>query len=345
MSDDSEEKTLAPSDHKLRKAREKGQVASSQDFVSAAVTVAAILYLLFAWPSMVSSLDAMVTLSTDAAARPNVDTLLLPFYGILVSLGMTVLPLGILVLLVAIGANIIHKRGIPFSLHPVIPDFSRINPGQIFKKIFSRRNATEFGISLFRIIFWFVLAGIIIWLAMPDLLASTTCDTGCSLNVVIRIMVIIIAAVVILLLMAGLADLPVQNAIFRHEQKMGHNEFKRELKETMGNMEFKAHRKGEYQTMLTTQSTGNATSMIIASYSCAISIFYHPKDCPVPRVVARHSGATVADVLKRAIKAGIPVADDSFLANDIFQTVAPGSGIRERHFGKVALLMVNKGVL
>ncbi|MCB1429821.1 MAG: EscU/YscU/HrcU family type III secretion system export apparatus switch protein, partial [Nitratireductor sp.] len=235
--------------------------------------------------------------------------------------------------------------GIPFSVHPIIPDFSRINPGQIFKKVFSRRNATEFGISLFRICFWFIVAGIILWFALPDLMSSTLCDGGCSLNIAIRVMIIIIAAVVILLVMAGLADLPVQSAIFQHEQKMGFNELKRELKETIGNMEFKSHRKGEYQAMLSTRSAGKDTTIIVAGHSCAVSLFYHAKDCPVPQVVARHSGASLADMLKRAIKTGTPVAEDGFLANDIFQTVAPGSGIRERHFGKVALLMVNKGVL
>ena len=194
MSDDSEEKVLPPSEHKLRKAREKGQVASSQDFVAAAVTLSALLYVVFAWPSMVRAMDEIFRLTVASAPFTARDGLGRSFHSVLYLLGGIVVPFGIVTALAAIVANMIHKRGIPFSVHPVIPDFSRINPGQMMKKVFSKRNATEFGISLFRITVWFVVAGLVLWLAATDILASATCGGPCIGNIAVRIGIVLFAA-------------------------------------------------------------------------------------------------------------------------------------------------------
>ena len=43
--------------------------------------------------------------------------------------------LGAIIIIAAICANIIHKKGIPFSLEPIKPDFAKINPGQGLKKL------------------------------------------------------------------------------------------------------------------------------------------------------------------------------------------------------------------
>jgi type III secretion protein U len=345
MSDASEEKVLPPSEHKLRKAREKGQVPSSQDFVAGAVTLSALVYILFAWPSLVRAMEEIFRLTVASAPFTARDGIARSFHSVLYLLGGIVVPFGIVTALAAIVANMIHKRGIPFSVHPVIPDFSRINPGQMMKKVFSKRNATEFGISLFRITVWFVVAGLVLWLAATDILASATCGGPCIGNIAVRIGIVLFAALFIMLVVFGLADLPLQTALFNHEQKMGHKEFKRELKDTMGNSEFKAHRRGQYGQMLETPAGGSKSTMLLAGRGIAVSLFYHPKDAPVPRVVARHASNQFRDALVQAKKNGVPVLDEADLAHDIYQAVAPGSPIRERHFGRIAMAMVRGGLL
>jgi type III secretion protein U len=349
MSDDSEEKTLDPTDHKLRKAREKGQVATSQDFVNASVTISVIIYLIFAWPSMVESLDHIFRLTVDAAPRTGRNGILPAYNMVLYLVGSMLLPFGIVAAFAAIAANIIHHKGIPFSMHPVTPDFNRINPSQIFKKVFAKRNAVEFGMSLLRITIWFVIAGVLLWFTAPQIFAATMCEGPCSIDIGLRVLIILTVALIIMLLVFGLGDLPLQTALFNHEQKMGHRELKREMKDTNGNPEFKSHRRNHHQTMVESGTGGGGgkvrETIILAGPSCAVGLVYHAKDAPVPRVVSRYSAASLRAAIAKAAKAGIPVVTDPSLASDIHQSVGKDASIRERHFARVAQHMVNKGLL
>ncbi|PHP66490.1 hypothetical protein CSC94_14525 [Zhengella mangrovi] len=347
MSGESEEKTLEPTEHKLRKAREKGQIASSQDFVTAAVTISALLYILFSWNNMAASAGRIFGMVLAAIPKVRSAGVSQPFYATVAELGNTLIPLVIIITMVGIGANIIHKRGIPFSLHPVTPDFSKINPGQLFKKLFSRRNGIEFGISLFRIVVWFIIAGVIVWLATPSIMASALCDGPCFINPAMQMVAAFAAAVIVLLLIAGLLDLPLQTALFRHEQKMGHQELKRELKDTMGNPEVKSARRNAYQDLQSPTGGGRTgrVSIVIVGNGVAVSLFYHPADAPVPIVVGKFSGESLRDVFSLARARGWAIANDARLASDLHRTVSEGTALRERHFGRVATHLINTGVL
>ncbi len=350
MSDDNEEKTLEPTDHKLRKAREKGQIATSQDFVGASVTVSVIIYILFAWPSMLQGIDQIFQITVDAAPHTGPGGIMGAFNTVTTILGVMLIPFGIIATLAAIFANIIHHKGIPFSMHPVTPDFNRINPGQIFKKVFSKRNAAEFAISLLRISIWFAITALLVGLTAPQILASTMCEGPCVLDVAMRVLAILVVAMVIMLIVFGLGDLPIQNALFRHEQKMGHREMTREMKDTLGNPEFKSHRRNHHRESVENPGGGgsrqkSSESIILSGPSCAIAIFYHAKESPVPVVIARHSGSTLRAAIASAAASGVPVAEDAALANDLFQTVAQGSAIRERHFARIAQHLVNAGLI
>jgi type III secretion protein U len=352
MSDDSEEKTLEPTDHKLRKAREKGQIPTSQDFVAASVTVSIILYLLFAWPSMLDSIGQIFRITVDAAPRTGPEGIMRAFDTVTSILGVMLLPFGVIAALAAIIANVVHHKGIPFSMHPVTPDFNRINPGQIFKKVFSKRNAAEFAISLLRIAIWFAIAVLLVWLTAPQILAATLCEGPCVLNVAMKVFVILLAALVIMLIVFGLGDLPLQNALFRHEQKMGHREMTREMKDTQGNPEVRSHRRSQHRESVESPGGGGggprrkaAETLILAGHSCAVGIYYHAKESPVPVIVSRHGGTEVRAALSRAAAAGVAVVEDAKLAADLFQSVGPNNAIRERHFARVAQHMVNEGLL
>jgi type III secretion protein U len=352
MSGESEEKTLEPTDHKLRKAREKGQIATSQDFVVASVTVSIVIYVLFAWPSMIQGIDQIFRVTVDAAPNRGKEGILDSFNAVTAILSSMLVPFGVIAALAAIVANIVHHKGIPFSMHPVTPDFNRINPSQIFQKVFSKRNATEFGVSLLRMSIWFAIIAVLVWLTAPKILASTLCEGPCVLNITSKVLVVLLAALVIMLLVFGLGDLPLQNFLFRHEQKMGHSEMTREMKDTLGNPEVRSHRRNQHRESVEQAGSGGGgahgkakQSLIISGPFNAVGIFYHAKTSPVPVLVTRVSGNELRSTLARAAAAGIPVIQDPSLAADLFQSVAPNSAIRERHFARVAQHMVNKGLI
>lgn len=357
MAGDSEEKTLDPSEHKLRKAREKGQVASSADFVSGMSVTVGICYLLFAWPSITASLTRLFDLSIFSIQRSDPERGLAVFLTLVFEIGYVISPFILAIIITGILANILEKQGIPFSTHPIKPDFSKINPGSGLKKLFSKRNATEFAVSFVKLVVWFSLSGLFVWLLLQTILASLYCSIGCVVDSATSLGLFIVVTAVTMLAFLGLMDLPLQRALFNHEQKMGHKEMKQELKDILGSPEFKGHRKREHQKLVSggESAAGSASgkiadgqagmSAIIRGFDVAIAIFFHKEHADVPVVVARYKGTQLASKMDEAEKMGIYIGYDHELASDIFKSVDNGSIVRERHFEKVARILVQSGAI
>ena len=356
MSGDSEEKTLDPTDHKLQKARKKGQVASSADFVSGLSVTVGICYLIFAWPSITAAAARMMDLSMYSIVESNPERGLAVFLTMVFEIGYLIAPLVAVIVSVGVLANILDKQGVPFSMHPVTPDFAKINPGEGLKKLFARRNATEFATSLVKIVVWFAFSGVFLWLFIQPILASSFCSIGCVLETAQGLGLLLVATAVIMLAATGLLDLPMQKFLFNHEQKMGHKEMKQEMKEILGSPEFRSHRRKEHKKLLEKSSKdGKASgeikdgkqgiSAIIRGYDAAVGIYFHPVEADVPIVIARFSGASFAKKMSEAESRGIPVEYDQSLMNDMLKTVDVGRVIRERHFEKVAKLLIRSGAL
>ena len=357
---DTEEKTLAPTEHKLRKAREKGQVANSEDFITSIVTAVTILYLILTWPSFFSVFGRTLDISVATFNSHSHNTLLLSFIALVYELMYLVGPLAIIIIIASVAANVLQKQGIPFSLHPIKPDFNKINPGEGLKKLFSRRNASEFGVSLVKITVWFALSGVFIVLSLQTILASTYCSIGCVTDSAVALGALIILAAIALLFLSGLLDLPLQTMLFNHEQKMGHKELKRELKDTLGAPEFKQHRREEHQSISNigggSEEDGNRASgrivdgqdgmtIIISGSGTAVGIYYQPDHYDVPKLVKRFNATTIVEDMTKARKQGIPIFSDNALASELAKTVEVGGFVKERHFEKVALLLVEAGAI
>jgi type III secretion protein U len=345
MSNDSEEKTLPASEHKLRKAREKGQVAASQDFVGAMVTCSVLLYLIFTWQGVTALFNRLLSFNVSSIGVDSVDVMMNALLVNVHAIGRYLSVMLIVAALAGVFANILSKRGIPFSIHPITPDFNKINPSKGLEKIFSRRNAVEFGISLLRLTVWFaVTAGLLYWM-LPPVLSSVTCTNACLLNAAYQMMAVFIVLTIVLLMFTGLIDLPLQSALFRFEQKMGHKEYRRELKDTIGSPEFRNHRKRSYQEMLDAASDKVGPGFILVDGNMIVGLYYHAEEAPVPKVVLKYAGQEAVEALREAAQNNITVIRAPDLTGDISRNVALGSTIKQRHLVKVATLMVNEGLV
>lgn len=344
MSDDSEEKSLPASDHKLRKAREKGQVSSSADFVSGVVVVATILFLMMSWTSLVQTISQLFNSSINnlAIVTPTLAfSLLIQTFE---ALSQKLSWLGFIIIVAAICANIIHKQGVPFSMHPVIPDFTRINPSQGFEKLFSVRNSSEFGISLLRLVIWFLASGLVLYLAFEGFMKSVTCGGPCVFEQSMSTGKYIILIALFMLIVAGMMDLPLQQALFQRDQKMGHKEAKRERKDTQGNAEFRNHRRGQYRELVA-GGESKGVSFYLSGPGFLVGISFNPDDSPVPRVASRIREGGYEQAVERARKSNIPILQEPDLAADIFRTIDVGNIIRERHFERIAAILVKLNLL
>lgn len=354
MSDDSEEKTLEPSQHKLKEARKKGQVSQSSDFVQSMTTVAGIFYIILNWTSFSESFSGLYQLSVLSFQEDVAKIGLSLFLTVIFDIMYAIVPFVALIIMIGVVANILDKQGIPFSLEPLKPDFKKVNPAEGFKKLFKKRNMVEFASSLTKLIFWFVITFVFIWLFLQTILASIYCSIGCVADSAISVSTLILATAVVMLLLFGLLDMPLQKMLFNDEQKMGHKEAKREQKEINGSPEFKQHQKSEHRRMISEMSGGargsgeirdgaSGLTMIVRGSEAAIGIYFHPVHSKVPAHVKTFKGARFSRDMKAADNKNIPVIFDQALMSDILSSVEIGKAIRERHFEKVARLLIDIG--
>lgn len=340
MSGDSQEKSLQPSQRKLRKAREKGQVASSADFVKAVSLAAGSLVVLVSWPGYTELFTGSFRLVLDAALRPASGGTLKSLMSILGLVGQALMPLLVIVVCVGFVAHIVHKRGLVFSIHPILPDFSRINPGEGFKTIFSIKNSAEFGIALLRCLAWFAVAGLITWYAAPQLVVASICELPCVSATAIGLIQKLVIVALLFLIVSGLLDLPFQSFMFLQQQKMSRTEMKHERKESEGSPEFSGHRRDLHRQMAAGGGAVGmkAASIVIVSSGEAVAIRYDAQAQPVPIVVAKGKGIHADALIAVAEKAGTPVETDPRLAI-VLSRIAIGANVPESEFNALALAL------
>ncbi len=154
------EKSEEPTPHRLREAREKGQVAKSRE-----ITVAFVLLLSyflfkylgeFMWMNLTGSARAILQLIPEAR---NFN-MLLAGYVLLIALrglALVVLPIfGIAFISTFIAEAL--QTGFLFSFDPLSPRIEKLNPIEGFKKMFSLQGFVELIKSLFKIIVVFYIA-------------------------------------------------------------------------------------------------------------------------------------------------------------------------------------------
>ncbi len=154
------EKSEEPTPHRLREAREKGQIAKSRE-----ITVAFVLLLSyflfrylgeFMWQNLTDSARAILQLIPEAT---NFN---LPLAGYILllalrGLALVVLPIfGIAFLSTFIAEAL--QTGFLFSFDPLTPRLERISPIEGFKKMFSLQGLVELVKSLIKIVIVFYIA-------------------------------------------------------------------------------------------------------------------------------------------------------------------------------------------
>lgn len=345
MSQDTEQKDLPASGLKLKKQREKGRIAKSPDMYSAVAGVVG--FTLFAL--LLDYQYRQITRIFDASAQavtfdwqngwPYASQVIFNEGIILLA------PIVVAILLAIIIANLIYNKGIPFSFDPIQPKFEKLNPVEGFKRIFGRRGLIDGAQKVVRLIIWLVAAFAIIWTLMSGLINAPICGYACTLAVGEALAARLIAAAILIMIILALIDMPVQQALFMVEMKMGQSEKKREDKDQYGSPEIRSERKRLHRELL--NSAGgkvgieHATFVIVGDDN-AVAVRYVADEEGVPFVVGRALGNDLEEFLEKADGLNLSKVKDKDLANKLSK-VAPGSHVPQEHFNDLAMAMVKSG--
>lgn len=340
-----EGRTEKASEHKLRKAREEGRIAKSQEIAGALVMLFPVITLVILAPWYLKKFIEILRFFFDRCTSSEVDlgSFAYMFFQSLISM---ILPLGIVAMISGIAANVVQNRGFIFSTKPIMPKFSKILPkfGEYFKKtLFSGQGAFNFAKSIVKVVFLFTMAFILVKNDLPKLLTLTNVNIwqGISHVAVMVAKLLIIAAV--FFLVVAIPDYLVQRHEFMESMKMSKEEVKEEYKNLEGDP-FVQGRIKQYVRELMSQNmrkhVAEADVIITNPTHYAIAIKFDSATMQAPMVTAKGADSLAQRIKEIAKENDVEIVENKPLARALYAEVEIGDIIPEAYLQVLAIILI-----
>jgi type III secretion protein U len=319
----SSDKTEEPTDQKLRKAREKGEVAKSQDLSQAISMLGVTLVLLLSADDILARIHRLFD---QAMNFGDGDLPLAAVYERMVAMAVEsafiVLPL-VLVAAASSVAGVMAQIGVLVSTEAVTPKLENLNPAAGFKKMVSVKSLMALGQMILKA----VVLGVVLWKVIVVLLPLVTGAVYQSVPAIGAIAWVAVSKVLciglLLFLLLGPLDLAIQRWQFMKGQRMSKDDIKREYKDAEGDPEVK-HQREQLAREIANGSdrraaVSTASAVIVNPTHYAVAIRYDPQRAGLPIIVAKGFDDEALLIRGYAEAAGVPVFGNPPLARALFK--------------------------
>lgn len=312
----------AATPYKLQQARRKGQVARSADVVSAVVFGVAVVYFYArGWPFVLSQFqfDKHVFQLAAAIHQPS------QLWGLVEQSAraglMLLIPFFATVMIAAILANVL-QTGPVLSLHPLQPDWNRLNPATGIKRVMSMRTLFDAGRAFIKL----MVLVLVVYAALKAVLPQFQQLSGRPPLSFMKLLVDDVAALCLKLALAmgviALIDLGFSRREFAKNMRMSKRELKDEVKHREGDPRIRARLRELRREMLkrsrSLTRTGTADVLITNPTHFAVALRYRHGDMVAPQLLAKGAGGMAAAMRQIAAAKRIPVVQNKTLARAIY---------------------------
>jgi type III secretion protein U len=303
----SEKKTKQATPRKLRKAREDGSVAQSRKVTGLVVVAVLLGTVILIFKTVAQTLTQYFNVTFAFVGQPLTLVWDKAFYELAVALLKSVVPVVIVGAVTLFAASVTFHRGIPFSMKPIVPNFSRLSPSEGLKRMFGRRSWVETASGLLQLVVWTSISAVFILRYRDEFLSLHSCGLPCiEVTAWSLFKSLAVAAIILFLLLASIESV-LQFALYKQDQKMTTTEYKREMKDNFGSPEIRRararirHEEQFYNTVDPEVIGVGMANMCFYSKNAAVAIRYHPEIAPVPYICAVASGNEV-QVLRAKVR-------------------------------------------
>ncbi len=341
MAEEAGEKSEEPTPHRLREAREKGQVAKSKEITTALLLIFS--YMLFRYVGVSTWYNLTSMAQSIFSQIPNTGEFTMSFAGYILLLGIQGLALALaplfgLTIIIAFAAEA-FQTGLLFSFDPLSPKLERLSPAEGFKKMFSLQGFVELIKSIVKIVivFW------ILWLAIRDDIPSITIlinsqpwdavvlGGSIAYKIAFRVGMFYIAI--------ALLDYLYKRWEYMRGLKMTKQEIKEEYKRLEGDPMVKQRmrelqRQVAYQRMM--QAVPQADVVVTNPTHVAVALKYEAPKMKAPTVLAKGERKAAEEIRRIADSAFVPIVENEPLARSIYRTTDIGKQIPGELYQAVA---------
>lgn len=330
--EDKDDKQFDPSEQRLRKAREKGDIPQSTEVNSALMFVGVFLGLTLAGAMLVPQwlTTARRAIGEDLTIRAAGQLAMLSGIAVLV---IAIIPAATVLL------GLIVQRGIAFAPEKVKPDFNRINPFRNAKQKFGKSGLMTFLISTLKA--GLVGAGgYLLFKKLIDGLINASYGTGWQwtggLDLVLRQVLMLALGISALL---AIVDFLWKRREFITRNRMSMKEMRDEHKESEGDPHLKQARRQKAVDIVMSSMLADvekADVVIVNPTHYAVALEWKRGSGRAPVCVGKGVDEVAARIRERAAKHGVPIWSDPPTARAIHATVDIGAEIEREQFGPVA---------
>ncbi|OCG55906.1 flagellar biosynthesis protein FlhB [Gilliamella sp. Choc6-1] len=343
MADDSDvDKSEQPTDSKIKKAKEKGQIPRSRELTSLLILLVGITLFWLMGSHLASQLITVIQTAMKVSYRIDDDKLLIFNLVNLLSAGFwAILPIFLGLVIIAIIAPICIG-GLLFSLQSIKPNFKKLNPISGFGRLFSTRIFAELLKSMFKVIL--VSFAVLLFLLhyFPSMLSLPNMYLNNALaNSIQFVILCVILSIIALIPMVGF-DIFYQFWSNLKKLKMSKQEVKDEFKEQEGNPQIKGRIRQMQQAIARRRmmkDVPKANVIVTNPTHYAVALQYDEKTMIAPKMLAKGTDNIALRIKELASEHNIPQLEAPPLARALYRYGEIGETIPPELYTAVAQIL------
>lgn len=341
--DSAQEKTEDPTDRRLEKAREEGNVAISQEISSTMLMIVSLLTVMAAGGFIYGRFSMLFRSFFRNSHMPinnqeqAITQLLSAFrYGI-----EAMAPILTVLMITALVVNLIQTKG-AFSLKAVAPKADKLNPINGLKNIFSMKGLVELAKGIFKLI----VMGVIVYYTVQSNIDHYISFAVMPLEYNIREsgshILAFLSKIFAALLIMSIADAIYQQYQHKQDLKMTKKEVEDERKETEGDPHIKNKQKEmgkEIRNKRLDHAVMESDVVVTNPTHYAVALQYDPQQNNAPIVLAKGQRLKALKIKELAEKMDVPLVENKPVAQALFASAEVDEHIPEDLYRAVAEIL------
>jgi len=334
------DRTEAATPRKRQQARERGEVAKSQELVGAVILFAGLLVMKTLAPHMAVALERFTADIITRAARGELVAADLPAVArsVMVTVGIIVGPVLATAGTLAVATNL-AQVGMLVTFQPLQPKAERLSPVRGLKRIFSRNAAMELAKGSAKI-------GVVAYVAISHVRAHQVeiyqlvqKDPKQAVGVIALIALQMAVKMAAAFLVVAAIDYAFQRYQYERNLRMTKQEVKDDLKQSEGDPLMRSHIRQKQREMgrqRMMQDVADASVVVTNPTHYAVALRYQAGREAAPRCLAKGRGVIAQRIRELAERHDVPLVENPPLARSLYKLVKVGHEIPETLYQAVA---------
>lgn len=333
-------KTEEPTPKRLQTAREKGQVAVSQEVKNWAILLGAVFGLAVLAPGIMHGVTATAFkfIESPHTISLDIENMQEALSGLLLDIGWTVAPIvGLMVVLSA--AASVGQVGFLWAPKKIAPELQKISLIKGVQRLFSLRTVVEFAKGLVKLVAVAAVAFGLVISVMNDLELIPSFPLGQVLDRIQLVALLLTSGTVAVMTAVAVLDYAFQRHSFIKQMRMTKQEVRDEHKQAEGDPQVKARIRRlrmERAQKRMMAAVPEADVVITNPTHFAVALTYDMEAMSAPMLVAKGADVLARRIREVAEENGVPLVENPPLARALYASVELDQQIPPEHYQAVA---------